>query len=75
MKVKMFLTSFFFNGEHYHLQTYKLFSLTDLVLFFDYKANLVVLEHNQKISNQKKWSLSKVKKCDHFEILTIVGGG
>lgn len=75
MKAKIFLTSFFFNGEYYYLQTYKLFTLTDLILFFDYKEKQIVLEHNEKISNNKHWSLSKVKNCDHLEILTIVGGG
>lgn len=75
MKTKVFLTSFFFNGELYHLQTYKLFTLKDLIKFFNYKENLVVLEYNGKILNPKSWLKIKLKNQDQLEILTIVGGG
>ena len=75
MKAKMFLISFFFNGEPHSLQTYKLFTLKDLIKFFDYKENLIVLEYNGKITNPKNWSLINLKNQDKVEILTIVGGG
>jgi sulfur carrier protein len=75
MKTKVFLISFIFNGELYNLQTYKLFTLRDLIRFFNYKENLVVLEYNGKILNPKKWLKIKLKNHDHLEILTIVGGG
>lgn len=75
MKTKVFLISFFFNGELYSLQTYKLFNLKDLIKFFNYKENLVVLEYNGKITNPKNWSNIYLKNQDQLEILTIVGGG
>ena len=75
MKTKVFFISFFFNGELYNLQTYKLFNLKDLIRFFNYKENLVVLEYNGKILNPKNWLKIKLKNHDKLEILTIVGGG
>ncbi len=75
MKTKVFLISFLFNGELYYLQTYKLFTLKDLIKFFSYKENLVVLEYNGKILNPKLWGSIKLKNHDQLEILTIVGGG
>jgi thiamine biosynthesis protein ThiS len=75
MKGKVFVTSFVFNGEPYKLQSYKLFTLKEILTFFDYKENLVVLEYNGKISTPKNWSRIPLKNQDRLEILTIVGGG
>lgn len=75
MKTKVFLISFFFNGELYHLQTYKIFTLKDLIKFFSYQENLVVLEYNGKILNPKLWPYKKLQNHDQLEIVTIVGGG
>lgn len=75
MKVKVFSINFFFNGEPYNLQTYKLFTVEDLIKFFNYKQNLVVIEYNGKISQPKIWSTINLKNNDKLEIVTIVGGG
>ena len=75
MKVKVFSKNFFFNGESYNLQTYRIFTLEDLIKFFNYKKNLVVIEYNGKISHPKIWSTINLKNNDKLEIVTIVGGG
>jgi sulfur carrier protein len=75
MKVKIFLIEVFFNGELYKLQTYKLLNLKDLIRFFNYKQNLIVVEYNGKIFHPKIWSKIKLKNTDKIEIVTIVGGG
>jgi sulfur carrier protein len=75
MKLKQFSLTFFFNGELYNLKTYKNFTLDDLIKFFNYKENLVVIEYNGKISHPNLWSTINLKKNDRVELLTIVGGG
>jgi sulfur carrier protein len=75
MKVKQFSSTFFFNGELYNIQSYKIFTLQDIIKFFNYKQNLVVVEYNGKITDPKKWSKINLKKNDKIELVTIVGGG
>jgi sulfur carrier protein len=75
MKVKQFSSTFLFNGEVYNIRSYKIFTIEDIIKFFNYKQNLVVVEYNGKISHPKKWSTIKLKKNDKIEIVTIVGGG
>ncbi len=40
-----------------------------------YKPQLVVVELNGEIINQKKWLITKIKNGDCLEVVTIVGGG
>jgi len=75
MKVKKFSIIFFFNGEEYNLQTFKMFNINDLLKFFNFKQSLVVLEYNGKILPTKMWSKIRLKNKDKVEIVTIVGGG
>lgn len=75
MKVKQFSTNLFFNGEFFNIQTYTIFTLEDLIKFFDYKQNLIVIEYNGQICHPKKWSTIKIKNKDKIELVTIVGGG
>ena len=75
MKLKQFSITVFFNGELYNLETYKIFTLEDLIKFFNYKENLVVIEYNGKISHPILWGTINLKKNDRVELLTIVGGG
>ena len=75
MIVKAFSLSLFFNGELYTLQTYKLFTLKDLILFLNYIKNIIVIEHNGKITNPKDWQNIILKNNDSIEVVTVVGGG
>lgn len=75
MKIKKFSTNFFFNGEFYNLQTFKIFNLEDLIKFFNYKQNLVVIEYNGTIVHPTKWTSVYLKNNDRIELVTIVGGG
>jgi thiamine biosynthesis protein ThiS len=75
MKQKVFSQPIVLNGELYHLYTYKLWSLKDLLFYFSYKQNLVILEYNGKISSTRHWPLTKLNSLDKLETITIVGGG
>jgi sulfur carrier protein len=75
MKVKKFSINFFFNGEEYILQTLKMFTLDDLIKFFNYKQNLIIIEYNGKITPPQLWSTRTLKMNDNIELITIVGGG
>ena len=75
MKLKKFSVDFFFNGGKYILQSYKNSTLKDLIKFFNYKENLVVIEYNGKISHPQMWNRTYIKNKDKIEIVTIVGGG
>ena len=73
--MKLFKTTFFFNGELYEFKTYQFLTINDLTNFFSYKKNLVVIECNVKICTPSKWPLLRLKNNDRVEIITIVGGG
>lgn len=75
MKQKVFSLPIFLNGELYNLYTYKLLNLKELLSYFSYKQNLVILEYNGKISSTKDWPLTKLTSLDKLETITIVGGG
>ena len=70
-----FSTNFFFNGESYNILSYKIFNIEDLIKFFNYKKNLVVVEYNGKIVHPQNWRKTFLKKNDKIELVTIVGGG
>lgn len=75
MKQKIFSQFIFLNGKLYNIKTSKLFNLKDLLSFFSFNPNLIVLEYNGKICSPKNWSLIKLKFKDKIETITIVGGG
>lgn len=75
MKQKVFSQFILFNGQVYHIKTYKLFNIKNLLSFFYFNPNLIVLEYNGKVSNLKNWPLIKLKDKDKVETITIVGGG
>lgn len=75
MKQKVFSQFILFNGQVYRIKTYKLFNIKNLLGFFYFNPNLIVLEYNGKVSNLKNWSLIKLKDKDKVETITIVGGG
>ena len=75
MKIKTFVFPIFLNGQTYFVQTYKVFSLDKLRIFFQYKKNLILIEYNGQIIHSKIWSNTRIKSFDSIEILSIVGGG
>ena len=75
MKIKIFVFPIFLNGHTYLIQTYKVFSLDNLRIFFQYKKNLILIEYNEQIIHSAIWSNTRIKSFDSIEILSIVGGG
>jgi thiamine biosynthesis protein ThiS len=75
MKIKIFVFPIFLNGQIYFVQTYKVFSLDNLRIFFQYKKNLILIEHNGQIIHPAIWFNTRIKSFDSIEILSIVGGG
>jgi thiamine biosynthesis protein ThiS len=67
------IKKFFLNGQQY--STKQNINIFDLVSYFNYSDSLLVLEHNNLISNKKKWKEIFIKNHDKIEIVTIVGGG
>ena len=49
--------------------------LEALLANLGFKPQLVVVELNGKIINQKAWISTKIKNGDCLEVVTIVGGG
>jgi len=66
-------TIFFLNGSKYI--TKQLISITDLLTYFNYKPELLVIELNGSICQKHKWLNTYIKNQDKIETVTIVGGG
>ena len=64
---------FFLNGQKY-MTSYCL-TISDLINYFGYSKELLVVEHNQFICNKFDWEKTIVQYNDQLEIVTIVGGG
>jgi len=75
MKQNLFSQLILFNGKLYNLKTYKLFTLTNLLTFFNLQKDSIVLEHNGKVLRTQDWAVYKLKTKDKIETITIVGGG
>jgi sulfur carrier protein len=67
------MISFTVNGEIYY--TKQNLVLFDLLNYFDYKQELLVLEYNNLVCSKKNWRNIFIKINDKIEIVTIVGGG
>ena len=65
--------TFLLNGQLYY--TEENLTIFNLVNYFNYNYSLLVLEHNNLISNQKDWKNKFLQNQDKIEIVTIVGGG
>lgn len=76
-KLRVFFLNLSLNGQSYKIFTTKPFFLVDLVTFFNFKKQLVIIEHNGKIFNSLKIESNStfIKQNDKIEIITIVGGG
>jgi thiamine biosynthesis protein ThiS len=75
MKQNLFSQLILFNGKLYKLKTYKLFTLTNLLTFFNLQKDSIVLEHNGRVLRTEDWEFYKLKTKDKIETITIVGGG
>ena len=64
---------FFFNGQKY-ITSYRL-TISDLIHYFGYNQELLVVEYNQFICNKLDWEKIFIEYNDTLEIVTIVGGG
>jgi len=65
--------NFFLNNEKY--TTEDNINLHDIITYFDYNENLLVLEYNQLIFDKSYWKTTFIQDLDEIEIVTIVGGG
>ena len=64
---------FFLNG--YKFSTNFELTILDILHYFNYKKNFFIVEYNNVICDQKKWSKVKIGSNDKIEIISIVGGG
>ena len=64
---------FFLNGQQYFTESK--FTIFELIKYFNYNTELLVLEYNHLICNKNNWNSIYVQENDKIEIVTIVGGG
>ena len=69
----MTIINFFFNGKEYYTETR--ITLTQLVNYFSYNTDVLIIEYNNFICNRQNWDNIFIKNNDQIEIITIVGGG
>ena len=67
------MKTFFLNGQEYN--TKENFTLLELLHYFNYNLNLLVIEHNNLIRKKQNWEQIFIKNNDRIEVVTIVGGG
>nr|YP_009327079.1 hypothetical protein [Pleurocladia lacustris]ANS57631.1 hypothetical protein [Pleurocladia lacustris]ANS57775.1 hypothetical protein [Pleurocladia lacustris] len=75
MKINFFLLSLSLNGIKYKLYMTKPSQIFDLLKFFNYQKELIIIEYNGKIYNNSITRTQYLKQKDIIEIITIVGGG
>lgn len=75
MKIKLFFISIYLNGHKYKIFITKPTDIYHLLIFFNYQKELVIIEHNGKICNNRIKTPKYLKQKDKIEIITIVGGG
>jgi len=64
---------FIVNGQQYFIT--KEITILELINYFNYKSQLLVVEYNNLICSKTNWDKIKIKNNDRIEIVTIVGGG
>lgn len=67
------MKTFFLNGQEYKSEGN--FTLFELLNYFNFNINLLVIEHNNLIKKKQNWNQIFIKNNDVIEIVTIVGGG
>lgn len=65
--------TFFFNGKEYYTDTK--ITLDELISYFNYESNVLIVEYNNFIYNKQHWKHTVLKNNDNIEVVTIVGGG
>nr|YP_009182614.1 hypothetical protein LEIZ152 [Undaria pinnatifida]YP_011002557.1 hypothetical protein V2388_pgp006 [Undaria peterseniana]AKG50039.1 hypothetical protein LEIZ152 [Undaria pinnatifida]UXC96950.1 hypothetical protein ycf40 [Undaria pinnatifida]UXC97088.1 hypothetical protein ycf40 [Undaria pinnatifida]UXC97226.1 hypothetical protein ycf40 [Undaria pinnatifida]WAL33348.1 hypothetical protein [Undaria peterseniana] len=75
MKIKIFLLLVSLNGCDYKVYMTQPSQVSDILEFFNYQKELVIIQHNGKIHNDLNKNSQYVKQKDKVEIITIVGGG
>jgi len=64
---------FFLNGQKY--TTENSITLLDLLEYFNYNTELLVVEYNHFICPKKLWDSINISQNNTIEIISIVGGG
>ena len=72
-KETLTLIIFFCNGQKY--STLNDITLFELLQYFNYNLDILVLEYNSFIYHKKYWKDIKIRNNDQIEIISIVGGG
>lgn len=67
------MKTFFLNGQKYRSD--QNITLLELLDYFNYNLNLLVIEHNKLIRKKQNWHRILINDNDIIEIVTIVGGG
>lgn len=75
MKIKIFLLLVSLNGCDYKVYMTQPSQVSDILEFFNYQKELVIIQHNGKIHHDLNKNSQYVKQKDKVEIITIVGGG
>nr|YP_009093364.1 thiamine biosynthesis protein S [Cerataulina daemon]AIR76037.1 thiamine biosynthesis protein S [Cerataulina daemon] len=67
------MITFFLNGQKYVIE--KSITLSELLAYFNYNTELLVIEYNRFICPKKLWNSIKITSNNTIEIISIVGGG
>jgi thiamine biosynthesis protein ThiS len=63
------------NGKQYKIFCFYHLTIYHLLIFFDFKVNLIAVEYNGKIISPNFYKTKFVISNSNIEIVTIVGGG
>lgn len=75
MKKSLFLLYLSINGLRYKIYMSQPAQIFDLLKFFNHQQELVIIEYNGKIFNNRNKQTQYLQRNDKIEIITIVGGG
>ena len=67
------MINFFLNGQKY--STEGSITLSQLLNYFNYNTELLVVEYNKFICPKKLWNSIEITENNSIEIISIVGGG
>jgi len=67
------MINFFLNGQKY--STESSITLSQLLNYFNYNTELLVVEYNNFICPKKLWNSLEITENNNIEIISIVGGG